>query len=258
MKLKKGKSLCFFSAKGGVGKTINLINLAGIFQQLGKKVLIIDLDLYGGSVANALNKKYDYSIYNLVDDMIYNRFESFEKYVVNATESIDVLCAPKDPRDASKIEIRYIEDVINNAVFNYDIVLVDTNHALTDFNLMALSVVDQINFITTNDPLDLKNLKSLIAIFKDYDIKNYKIVLNNSRDPFKNYFSMYDIKHILNENINYTLSPELFLKDIEKRIMDGEIISLDKKFASVMSRDYKVFVLMATDLLNVGEENGEE
>ena len=62
MKLKKGKSLCFFSAKGGVGKTINLINLAGIFQQLDKKVLIIDLDLYCGNVANALNKKYDYSI----------------------------------------------------------------------------------------------------------------------------------------------------------------------------------------------------
>lgn len=257
MKLKKGKSLCFFSAKGGVGKTVNLINLAGIFQQLDKKVLIIDLDLYGGSIANALNKKYDYSIYNLVDDMIFNRFENFDKYVVNATEKIDLLCAPKDPRDASKIEIKYIEDIINNAVFNYDVVLIDTNHALTDFNLMALSVVDQINFITTNDPLDLKNLKSLISIFKDHDIKNYKIVLNNSRDPFKNYFSMYDIKHILNENISYTLSPDMFLKDIEKRIMNGDIISLDKKFASVMSRDYKVFVLMATDLLNVGEEDGE-
>lgn len=257
MKLKKGKSLCFFSAKGGVGKTVNLINLAGIFQQLDKKVLIIDLDLYGGSIANALNKKYDYSIYNLVDDMVFNRFESFDKYVVNATEKIDLLCAPKDPRDASKIEIKYIEDIINNAVFNYDVVLIDTNHALTDFNLMALSVVDQINFITTNDPLDLKNLKSLISIFKDHDIKNYKIVLNNSRDPFKNYFSMYDIKHILNENISYTLSPDMFLKDIEKRIMNGDIISLDKKFASVMSRDYKVFVLMATDLLNVGEEDGE-
>lgn len=257
MKLKKGKSLCFFSAKGGVGKTVNLINLAGVFQQLDKKVLIIDLDLYGGSIANALNKKYDYSIYNLVDDMIFNRFESFDKYVVNATEKIDLLCAPKDPRDASKIEIKYIEDIINNAVFNYDVVLIDTNHALTDFNLMALSVVDQINFITTNDPLDLKNLKSLISIFKDNGIKNYKIVLNNSRDPFKNYFSLYDIKHILNENISYTLSPDMFLKDIEKRLMNGDIISLDKKFASVMSRDYKVFVLMATDLLNVGEEDGE-
>lgn len=30
MKNKKGKSMCFFSAKGGVGKTVNLLNLAGI------------------------------------------------------------------------------------------------------------------------------------------------------------------------------------------------------------------------------------
>jgi hypothetical protein len=108
------------------------------------------------------------------------------------------------------------------------------------------------SLIEIKDKID-KNLK---AIQELYDIKNYKIVLNNSRDPFKNYFSMYDIKHILNENISYTLSPDMFLKDIEKRIMNGDIISLDKKFASVMSRDYKVFVLMATDLLNVGEEDG--
>lgn len=258
MKLKKGKSLCFFSAKGGVGKTTNLINLAGIFQQLGKKVLMIDLDLYSGGLANALNKQFDMSIYNVADDFLNNRFENFEKYVVNVTESIDLLCAPKDPRDASKIQIRYIEDIISNAVFNYDVVLIDTNHALTDFNLMALSVVDQINFITTNDPMDLKNLKTLITIFKESEIDNFKIVLNNSRDPFKNYFSMYDIKHILNHNINYTLSSEMFLKDMEKRIMNGEIVSLDKKFASVMNRDYKVFVLMATDLLSEGEEKHEE
>ena len=31
MKIKKGKSMCFFSAKGGVGKKINILNFAGIF-----------------------------------------------------------------------------------------------------------------------------------------------------------------------------------------------------------------------------------
>ena len=51
MSRNKGKALCLFSAKGGVGKTINAINLAGIFEQLEKKVLIIDFDLTGGDVA---------------------------------------------------------------------------------------------------------------------------------------------------------------------------------------------------------------
>ena len=76
MKLKKGKSLCFFSAKGGVGKTVNLINLAGIFQQLDKKVLIIDLDLYSGGIALALDRSYKKDIYNFCDDYNNNRYIS--------------------------------------------------------------------------------------------------------------------------------------------------------------------------------------
>lgn len=43
----RGKSICIFSAKGGVGKTTTTINLAGIYEHLEKKVLIIDLDLSG-------------------------------------------------------------------------------------------------------------------------------------------------------------------------------------------------------------------
>ena len=44
----KGTSICVFSAKGGVGKTITTLNLAGIFEVLNKRVLIIDFDLSGG------------------------------------------------------------------------------------------------------------------------------------------------------------------------------------------------------------------
>ena len=40
----KGKAMCIFSAKGGVGKTTTTINLAGIYENLEKKVLIIYLD----------------------------------------------------------------------------------------------------------------------------------------------------------------------------------------------------------------------
>ena len=255
MRLRKGRSLCFFSAKGGVGKTVNIINLAGVIEQLDKKVLIIDMDFYSGGVAVTLNKKFDKSIYNMILDMINNDYKNFNDYTVKVDNYIDILCAPKDPRDANKIDASFIEDIIQKAESIYDVVLIDTNHALNDINLVTLSSVSNIVFLTTNDPVDLKNLKSLLTIFKSLDFKNYKVLLNNSRDPFKDYFSNYDIKHILGHNIDYTLSPNIFFKDMEKYIMDGIILTKEKKFVDSFSRDYQTFLIMATDLLD--EDNGK-
>ena len=51
MKNAKGKIITVTSTKGGVGKTITTLNLAGVYSKLGYKVLVIDFDLYGGAVA---------------------------------------------------------------------------------------------------------------------------------------------------------------------------------------------------------------
>lgn len=257
MRLRKGRSLCFFSAKGGVGKTVNIINLAGVIEQLDKKVLIIDMDFYSGGVAISLNKKFDKSIYNMVLDMINNEYKDFNDYTVKVDDYIDILCAPKDPRDANKIDASFIEDIIKKAEAIYDVVLIDTNHTLNDINLVTLSCVNQVVFLTTNDPVDLKNLKSLLTIFKALEFKNYKVLLNNSRDPFKDYFSNYDIKHILGHNIDYTLSPNIFFKDMEKYIMDGIILTKEKRFVDSFGHDYQTFLIMATDLLDEDNDKNE-
>ena len=70
----KGTSICITSAKGGVGKTILTLNLAGLYATLNKKVLIIDFDLSGGAIAAALNLTYQKSVYNFVDDYNNNRY----------------------------------------------------------------------------------------------------------------------------------------------------------------------------------------
>ena len=53
----KGTSIAVFGAKGGTGKTIFTLNLAGSIAKLGKTCLIVDADLYSGQIDCALNKK---------------------------------------------------------------------------------------------------------------------------------------------------------------------------------------------------------
>ena len=233
MKKKIGKSLCLFSGKGGVGKTILTLNLAAIYSQINKHVLIVDLDLSSGGIALATNKVFDKTIYNFVDDYNNNRFKDFNDYVVKYNENIDIMPSPKDPRQASKIDSKYIEILLDKAMFHYDMVLIDTNHNLNELNLVVLDAADNILFVIENDPMDLKNMKSLLSIFKDLDKTNYKILLNNSRDPFKKYFTLYDMKTIIKNNIDYEISSEFFLKNMDSYVMNGEIPMLQPKAPNI-------------------------
>ncbi len=248
MKRKRtGKSICLFSGKGGVGKTFLTLNLAGIYSTIGKKVLILDLDLSSGTIAVALNKPYEKTIYNFVDDYSNNRFKDFASYVTKYNEWIDFLPSPKDPRQAAKINSKYLEIAIDKAMNYYDIVLIDTNHQLDEINLVILDSVDQILFVMQNDPLDLKNMKSLLSIFRDLDKTNYKIILNNSRDPFKKYFTLFDMKNVLKANIDYAISSEFYLKNIDAYIMNGEIVMLHNKAANTFNKDFTTMMKIVTD-----------
>ena len=254
MKKKIGKSLCLFSGKGGVGKTILTLNLAAIYSQINKHVLIVDLDLSSGGIALATNKVFDKTIYNFVDDYNNNRFKDFNDYVVKYNDYIDIMPSPKDPRQASKIDSKYIEILLDKAMFHYDMVLIDTNHNLNELNLVVLDAADNILFVIENDPMDLKNMKSLLSIFKDLDKTNYKILLNNSRDPFKKYFTLYDMKTIIKNNIDYEISSEFFLKNMDSYVMNGEIPMLQPKAPNIFNKDYTTMMNLAVSFLG-GDSN---
>ena len=244
------KVLSVSSVKGGVGKTTILLNLAGIYCELGKRVLIIDLDLFSGGVAISLNVKNTKDIFMLVDSMANNRFTELNKYVTSYNKNIDVLAAPRDPRDAMKIESRYIPLVFDAAKKEYDVVLVDTSHVLNEVNLTILDYSYMSLFIITNDLVDLKNMKSLLSIFNDTDKKNYLICLNNSRDTGKDYMSMYDIRTTIDDNVNYTISNSYYIKNIDKYVMNGEILTLNKKINTFHAKDISNMQKMALDLID--------
>ncbi|MBE6160792.1 MAG: hypothetical protein E7158_01035 [Firmicutes bacterium] len=254
---KRGTSVGIFSAKGGVGKTTTALNLAGILETIEKKVLIIDMNLSNGGVAISLNLPCEKSIFNLIDDYENNRHFEFSKYVTKYDDYIDILSSPKDPRQASKIDSKYIDLVIDKAVNSYDLVIIDMDHSLSEINIVTLDNVDDILFIMTNDPKDLKNMKSIISVFRDLDLNNYKILLNNSVNPYKYYFSLFDMKNIMKANIDYTLSSNFFIKNMDDYVMSGQIVTLQRKMANIFSKEYATFTTIAADLLKNKEDNNE-
>lgn len=251
-----GKIITISSVKGGVGKTTMTLNLAGIYCELNKRVLIIDLDLYSGGIAASLNVKNKKDIYTMIDSMANNRFTELKKNVTTYNKNIDVLACPKDPRMGAKVSGRYIPVIFDLAKKEYDVVLVDTYHILDEINLTALDYSYMTLFIITNDIVDLKNMKSLISIFKDTDKKNYLILLNNSRDIGKDYLSLYDIRTIIKNNIDYTLSKNYYIKNIDKYTISGEILTLNNSINLFHSKDINNMKKMALDLID--DSHGKE
>lgn len=254
MKNAKGKIITVTSTKGGVGKTITTLNLAGTYASLGYKVLVLDFDLYGGSVATYLNSNNDKTIFNLVEDYTNNRYEKIEDYIYNYNENIDIIAAPKDPRMANKIDSKYIPLILRNVVYKYDVILVDTNHILDETNLVVLDNSDEILYIFTNDTFDLKNTKSFISIMKDVGYTNYHTILNESIALSQNYYSMFDIRSIIKNNIDYTISKSMHIRNIDKYIIDGEILIFNKKLSFSDKKEWNKLKALAESLLDKEDE----
>lgn len=251
-----GKLIAISSVKGGVGKTTLTINLAGIYFLMKKKVLIIDLDLYAGGIATCLNTSNKKDIYLLIDEISNNNIADISDYVSTYNSGIDVLACPSDPRVVSKIDSKYLSKVFELAKRKYDIVLIDTNHTLDEISLTAIDEAYNTAFVMTNDLVDIKNMKNLVSIFNEMDKKNYKIVLNNSRDTGRDYISLFDIRNMIKRNVDYTISKNFYIKNIDKYILKGEILTLNSFINKFNSSDISNMKKLAESLIRKqGDDN---
>ena len=238
MALKQAQVYLVTSVKGGSGKTLTTLNLAGMYSLKNKKTLIIDLDLYSGSIALLLKLDVKNDLFNIADDFQNNRFENLQDYITSYNSNIDVLASPKDPRTASKINSHYLSVILAKAKMKYDVILIDTNHMLNDINLTAYDYSDYILYVIENDLMTAKNMRTMISIFSDLEKDNYKIILNKATGN-KPYFTEYDFKHMMNGNIDYTIPESFYIKNLEKYLLEGTIPVLDKKIQKTHKKTIK-------------------
>jgi len=241
----RGKIVCFYGGKGGVGKTTTLLSLAGTLSKLNKKVLIVDLDLTNGAIALSLNREVNKTIFNFVEDYTNNKYNDLDKYITKYDENISFVANPKDPRYASRIDLKYIDILLEKSVYNYDAVLIDTPSVLNEISVYSLDKSDIVYLLTTNDCVSLKNIKNLVNLFIENNLDKYKIILNNSFIPNKDYFSNYDIKNIIGHNVDYVISSSFHVNNLDELVVNGELITY--KYSKF--KDEKIFNLIASEII---------
>ena len=143
-----GKIISFANKKGGVGKTTTAVNLAAYCADLGKKVLLVDVDSQGNATTglgfskSALKK----SVYNvLIDD------EAAENNILpTQVKLLDLLPANVDLTGAEVdlVHKRDREKILKNALDkiknNYDYIFIDCPPSLGLITINAWVASDSI------------------------------------------------------------------------------------------------------------------
>lgn len=226
--MKKGKVLCVYSPKGGVGKSIISANIAGSSYLMGKRTLLIDADLYDGGLSLFINEDIKKNIYTLSNDIKNNKYESILDYVYNYNEGLDILCSTKIQLEASLIKEKYMDKIIEDAKNIYDFIVIDTNSSYNDFNENIFNLCDEVLLILTNDIVNIKNMKNVITMFNDIGIYKYKVLYNSAFDFKDQYFSYEEMIDIIGANIDYTILREGFFKNITGYLFNNKIPILYK------------------------------
>lgn len=241
MSVATAKIIYVTSVKGGTGKTNVLLNLAATYQKMNKKVLLLDLDLYSSNISFILKLDEEKDLYNVVDDLNNNRFNNINDYIFKYNDNIDVLSSLKDIRNANKINTKYIEIILEKIKHKYDVILIDTNYFLNEFNLTIMDMADTILYVINNDPVSIKNMCNMVTIHQNINKNNYKIILNNSNMKNKNYYTKYDMNYIIGGSIDYIIPTVLFDKNYDKNILTGNLLK--------MTKENKIYNALANSLI---------
>lgn len=138
--------------KGGVGKTTTTLNLAYSLKELGKKVLVIDLDPQANltrcfDVENTENIK-------TIGHLLITEMEEEESYLVeDYTKSYDEIDIIPSSVYLSAVETqmrietgseRILSEIVNRAKEHYDYILIDTSPSLNILTINALCASDSV------------------------------------------------------------------------------------------------------------------
>jgi flagellar biosynthesis protein FlhG len=169
------------SAKGGVGKTSIVVNVAHVLSLMDKKVLIFDADLGLSNVDVMLGLTPKDTIKDVLSLQ-----KKFSDIMVNGPNNIKIIPASsgiselQSLNDSEKI---FIVQALQELLNDFDIILIDNSAGIAS-NVIYFNLTAHLRLIViTPDITSLVDAYSLIKILSmEHDIKKFSIVVNQVKD----------------------------------------------------------------------------
>jgi pilus assembly protein CpaE len=219
--------VCILGPKGGTGKTLTSCNLAVALAGMGKRTVLVDLDLQFGDVGLSLGLSPEKTIYDLAKSGGSLDFEKLDSYLTTHSSGAKVLLAPTRPDQASFVTVDLLRDVYTTLRANYDFVVVDTPPGFTPEVIASIDSSSHVCMVGMLDSLSLKNTKLGLETLElmGYDSTHVSVVLN--RADSKIGISRDDVAAIVGR------SPDVFVpsdRQIPKTLTEGlPIVAADER-----------------------------
>jgi len=163
------------SAKGGVGKTTVVVNLASALMELGKRICIID----GNKTTSNLGLHLGIEDYPIsMHDVLKGRSKIIDAVYVHPNHNLHVVPGTLSLADARTMNIKSLKKKMRELEKFYDFVLLDTAPGFNEKALDAMKSCDAVIMITTPGLPEVTDSIKTIDMLEERKIKVAGIILN--------------------------------------------------------------------------------
>lgn len=154
------KIIAVFGPKGGVGKSTISANLSIAFAQMGKKVIIVDLDI-GASNLHAIFGIRDTK--HSLDDFIIKKVKNLSECVTQTKiDNLGLICGGDIPGMANMPYMQKVKLINNLSTLDCDILVLDLAAGVSNNVIDFLFIAHKSLLITTPEITSLLNVYSFI------------------------------------------------------------------------------------------------
>jgi len=174
-----GRAIAVVSGKGGVGKSNFSTNFAIMLTKLGKKVVILDMDLGMGNVNILIGRNAQY---NLKDYLVGEA--SLSDVIMDGPNNLKYISGGSGLSSIIQWSPKMFESLINafeTLQRNFDYILFDMGAGATNWSLDLLSSIEEIIVISTTEPTSVTDAYSMMKYIHVRDqSKKFYLVVNRA------------------------------------------------------------------------------